>query len=79
MSLTRKKSEPDFIMNWSGRGLMSVKMTQKKCLKFLARFYGITSKGESLYNQYLIDKEVVTVGDTISGNNDLLTGLLGPY
>ena len=34
---------PDFIMYWLEHGLVSVKMTQKMCLKFLARFYGITS------------------------------------
>ena len=39
----REKICPDFIMNWFGHGLMSAKMTQKKCLKFLARLYGTTS------------------------------------
>ena len=33
----------------------------------------ISSKGENLYNQYLIDKGVVTVGDTISDKEEILT------
>ena len=33
----------------------------------------ISLKGESLYNQYLIDKGVVTVGDTISDKVEILT------
>ena len=33
----------------------------------------INSKGESLYNQYLIDNGVVTVGNTISDKGEILT------
>ena len=36
-------------------------------------YLNISSKGESLYNQYLIDKRVVTVGDTISDKGEILT------
>ena len=35
--------------------------------------FNISSKGESLFNQYLIDKGVVTVGDTISDKGEILT------
>ena len=33
----------------------------------------ISSKGESLYNQHLIDKGVVTVGNTFSNKGEILT------
>ena len=33
----------------------------------------ISSKGDSLYNQYLIEKGVITVGDTISIKEEILT------
>ena len=57
---------------------MSVKMTQKKCLQeifseVLWNDLNISSKGDSLYNQYLVDKGVVTVGDTISDKLEILT------
>ena len=41
--------------------------------KVVWNILNINSKGENLYNQYLIDKGVVTVGDTISDKREILT------
>ena len=66
----REKIYPDFIMNWLEH---DPKEVLKISSEVLSNNLNISSKGESLYNQYLINKRVLTVGDTISDKEEILT------
>ena len=63
----------ELVRSWSDVSENDPKEVVEISSEVLWNNLNINSKGESMYNQYLIDKGVVTVGDTISDIGEILT------
>ena len=63
----------ELVRTWSDVSENYPKEVFEISCEVLCNNLNIISKGGSLYNQYLIDKGAVTVGDTISDKGEILT------
>ena len=61
------------VRTWSDISKNDPKEMREISSEVLWKNLNISWKVKSLYNQYLIDKGVVTVGDTISDKGEILT------